>query len=82
MQSLISDAKKTGLSSEDRAVLNVVSVLAQFMVSASALTDSLASVKKNVTKDQKNLRLLSYAHEKLEQYSRRDNLRLFNFPLM
>ena len=82
MQSLISDAKKTGLSSEDRTVLNVVSLLVPFMVSASALTDSLASVKKNVTKDQKNLRLLSYAHEKLEQYSRRDNLRLFNFPLM
>ena len=26
------------------------------------------------------MRLLAYHHEKLEQYTRRDNLRLFNFP--
>lgn len=80
MQSLINDAKKTRLSSEDRTLLNVVGLIAPFMVSASALTGSLSSIKQNIDKNKRNIRLLSYAHEKLEQYTRRDNLRLFNFP--
>ena len=81
MQSLISDAKKTRPSSEHRTVLSVVSLLDLYVVYASALTDSLTSIKQDVDKNQKNLRLLSYAHEKLEQYARMDNLRLYNVSL-
>ena len=46
------------------------------------LTESLgkSSVKQDIKKNQKNIRLLAYANEMLEQYTRRDNLRIFNFP--
>lgn len=80
MQTLVTDAKKTKLSSEDRTVLNVVGLIAPFMVSARAVADSLGAIKETIDKNKKNIRLLAYAQEKLEQYTRRDNLRLFNFP--
>lgn len=35
----------------------------------------------SVDKNAANIRLLAYHHESLEQYTRRDNLRLFNFPV-
>ena len=50
------------------------------MVSAKALTDSFGSIKQSIDKNRKNLRLLAFANEKLEQYTRRDNLRIFKFP--
>ena len=34
-----------------------------------------------VDKNKLSLRLLAYHNDKLEQCTRRDNLRLFNFPL-
>ena len=49
------------------------------MISAKALTDSLGNMKESIDKNKKILRLLAYAIEKLEHYTRRDNLRLFNF---
>lgn len=50
------------------------------MVSAKTVSDSLGNLKDDINKTRKNLRLLAYSQEKLEQYTRRDNLRLFNFP--
>ena len=49
------------------------------MISAKSLTDSLGNIEESIDKNKKILRLLAYANEKLEQYIRRDNLRLFNF---
>ena len=80
MQTLINDAKKSKLNPEDKTCLNVVGLTAPFMESARAVADSLGNIKENIDKNKKNIRLTAYAHEKLEQYTRKDNLRLFNFP--
>ena len=68
------------MSSEARSCINVCGLIAPFMVSAKALTDSLGNIKQSIDKNRKNLRLLAFANEKLEQYTRRDNLRIFKFP--
>ena len=44
------------------------------------LTHCHSSVKQDIKKNQKNIGLLAYANEKLKQYTRMDNLRIFNFP--
>ena len=80
MQNLISEAKKSKMNSDDRTVLNVVGLIAPFMVSARAVADSLGTIKQNIDKNKSNIRVIAYAQERLEQYTRRDNLRLFNFP--
>ena len=74
MQTLVTDAKKTKLSSEDRTVLNVVGLITPFMVSARAVADSLGAIKETIDKNKKNIPLLAYAQEKLKQYTRRDNI--------
>lgn len=80
MQSLLSDAKKLKMTAEDRSCINVCALITPFVISAKALTDSLGNIKESIDKNRKNLRLLAYANKKLDQYTRRDNLRLFNFP--
>ena len=80
MQSLLSDTRKLKMSSKDRTCINVCGLIAPFMISAKALTDRLGNIKQSIDKNTKNLRLLAFANEKLEQYTRRDNLRIFKFP--
>ena len=43
--------------------------------------ESVKKLQVAVDKNKVSLRLLAYHNEKLEQYTRRDNLRLFNFPM-
>ena len=80
-EDIISQMKKMKMTSEDRACINICGLTAPFMVFAKTLTESLgrSSVKQDIKKNQKNIRLLAYANERLEQYTRRDNLRIFNF---
>ena len=80
MQSLLSDTRNLKMSSEDRTCINVCGLIAPFMISAKAITDSLGTIKQSINKNTKNLRLLAFANEKLEQYTRRDNLRILKFP--
>ena len=78
MKSLLSNLKN--MTSEDRMCINVCSLIASFMASAKTLTESLGRVKQDIKKNQKNIRLIAYKNEKLEQYTRRDNLGILNFP--
>ena len=50
-----------------------------FLIS-SKVSESLKKIRVAVEKNSNNVRLLAYSNECLEQYTRRDNLRLFNFP--
>ena len=75
----INAVKQGKLSNEDRTVVNIVGLLVPFLIS-SKVSKSHKKIEVAVEKNANNVRLLAYSNEKLEQYTRRDNLRLFNFP--
>ncbi|MCG8032555.1 MAG: hypothetical protein JAZ03_10310, partial [Candidatus Thiodiazotropha taylori] len=68
-------------SQSDRTVINIAGLLTPFMVLNKVSEETLAKVQTSVDKNTLNIRKIAYYNEKLEQYTRRDNLRLFNFPL-
>ena len=82
MQSLLSDTRKLKMSSEDWTCINICGLIAPFMVSAKARTDSLGNIKQSIDENRKNLQLLAFTNGKLEQYTRQDNLRIFKFLLV
>ena len=80
MLKLLNDSKKSKLNPEDKTVVNVVSIMLPFLMANKSTIDTVNKIKVTVEKNSANLRSLAYHHDKLEQYTRRDNLRLFNFP--
>ena len=81
MLELINDTKKAKLSNEDRTILNIAGIITPFMNANKVTEESVKKLQVAVDKNKVNLRLLAYHNEKLEQYTRRDNLRLLNFPV-
>lgn len=81
MINLLNNINKTKFSAEDRTVINIASIMVPFVMANKVTTESLNKLKVSVEKNKSNVRLLAYHHDKLEQYTRRDNLRLFNFPI-
>ena len=81
MLDLINGAKKSKLSPEDRTILNIAGLISPFMNITNTTATKVKKLQVAVDKNKLNLRLLAYHNDKLEQYTRRDNLRLFNFPL-
>ena len=79
MLEMLNETKKGKLSHEDRTVVNIVGLLVPFLIS-SKVSESIKKIEVAVEKNSNNVRLLAYSNERLEQYTRRDNLRLFNFP--
>ena len=58
--------------------MNAVDLITPFVVSVRGVADSQGTIKENIDKNRTNIRLIAYAQEKLEQYMRQNNLRLFN----
>ena len=81
MLDLINGAKKSKLSPEDRTILNIAGLISPFMNITNTTATKVKKLQVAVDKNKLNLRLLAYHNDKLEQYTSRDNLRLFNFPL-
>ena len=81
MLDLINDAKKSKLSPEDRTIQNIAGLISPFMNITNTSATKVKKLQVAVDKNKLNLRLLAYHNDKLEQYTRRDNLHLFNFPL-
>lgn len=80
MINLLNDAKKNKMNAEERSVINIASIMIPFVMVNKVSAENLNKIKVTVEKNKSNVRLLAYHHDKLEQYTRRDNLRLFNFP--
>ena len=57
MKTRLSESKKMKMTTEDRTCINDCSLVAPFMVSAKTLTEILGSVKEDIKKNQKNIRL-------------------------
>lgn len=80
MINLLNNTKKAKLNSEERTIINIAAIMIPFVMVSKATAENLNKIKVTVEKNKSNVRLLAYHHDKLEQYTRRDNLRLFNFP--
>ena len=80
MINLLNESKKAKLNPDDKSVINLVSILVPFVVASKTQNETVKKIQVNVKKNSVNIRNLAYHHEKLEQYTRRDNIRLFNFP--
>lgn len=80
MINLLNESKKAKLNADDKTVINLVSILIPFVVASKTQNETVNKIKVNVEKNLVNIRNLAYYHDKLEQYTRRDNIRLFNFP--
>ena len=81
MIDLINETKKSKLAPEDRTIVNIAWLITPFLMTNQVMEASVKKLKVTVDKNKVNLRQLAYHNEKLEQYTRRDNLRLFNFLL-
>lgn len=81
MINLINDSKKAKLNHEDKTIVNIAAILIPFITASKAVNETVNKLKVSVEKNASNVRILAYHHDKLEQYTRRDNLRLFNFPV-
>ena len=75
------ETKKHRMSTEDRTIMNIAGLITPFLMVTKNAESSVKKLSVTVEKNKVNLRRLTYHHEKLEQYTRRDNLRMFNFPL-
>ena len=81
MINLINETKKAKLSSEDRTIINIAGLITPFMMMNKETGANVRKLKVKVDKNSVNVRQLAFHNERLEQYTRRENLRLFNFPL-
>lgn len=80
MVDLINESKKAKLSPEDKTVVNIASIMVPFVLINKSVAENVKKLQVAVEKNKSNLRILAYHNERLEQYTRRENLRLFNFP--
>ena len=81
MINLINETKKAKLSAEDRTIINIAGLITPHMMINKETDANVRKLKVTVDKSTVNVRQLAFHNERLEQYTRRDNLRLFNFPL-
>ena len=81
MINLVNDTKKAKMNPEDKTAINMVSILIPFIMATKTQTETVTKLQVAVEKNSTNVRNLAFHHDKLEQYTRRDNIRLFNFPV-
>lgn len=82
MINLINESKKAKLTPDDKTVINIASIMVPFVLTNKTVAENVKKLQVAVEKNKTNLRMLAYRNERLEQYTRRDNLRLFNFPII